>query len=86
MESGGPPEQCLLDAADHPVSPLVNHAATPGVPITVPKGVTKREQDKALRYGSHAYVVREVYFVHQELAEQIQAGHIVVFPWDAISN
>ena len=41
MEARGPPELHLLDMANHPSDPLVNHKATHGIPITIPKGMKK---------------------------------------------
>ena len=56
MEARDPSELRLLNTSDHPATPLVNHAATQGVPITIPKVTTKVEQEKYLRYRAHAYV------------------------------
>ena len=40
----------------------------------------EEELRAALHYGSHSFASKEVEFFHQEIPEQVQAGHIVVSP------
>ena len=39
-----------------------------------------------MAYGLHASKVRDVDFFHSELTERVQAGYIVVFPWENIDH
>ena len=84
METRSPPEPWLLNTSDHPAATLVNHADTHDVAITIPRRMTKGEWKVSLQYEAHASATQEVNFFHQEMATQIQAGHIVVSPWDTI--
>ena len=82
----GPPELWILDTADHSAATLDNHTPTHRIPITVPRGMTRGENKTALHYGAHASATQVVEFVHQELAKQIQADHIMASPWDTIAH
>ena len=44
--------------------------------------MSEEELRASLLYGEHSSAKKEVDFVHQELAEQVQVGHIVVPPLD----
>ena len=46
--------------------------------------MSEEELCAALHYGTHSSAKREVDFVHQELEDQVQAGHILVFPLDVV--
>ena len=48
--------------------------------------MSEEELCAALHYGTHFPAKKEVEFVHQGLAEQVQAGNIVVFPLDAVQD
>ena len=48
--------------------------------------MTIGEHKTALHYRAHLSATQEVEFFHQELAKQIQAGHIMVSPWDTIAH
>ena len=49
----GPPEIRHLSKSDHPAAPLVNRAASHGVLISNPRGMTRAERKAALHYGTH---------------------------------
>ena len=34
----------------------------------------------ALHYGVHSSIRKDVDFIHQELSEKVQAGHVIVYP------
>ena len=40
----------------------------------------EEERESAIRYGSRASVNKEAEFIHVELAKQVQARHMDVFP------
>ena len=82
----GPPELQELSLNSHRAVAMLNHARQHGLPITLPRGMSEKELHAALYYGAHSSAMKKVDFVHQELAEQVQAGHIVVFPLAAIRN
>ena len=46
----------------------------------------EEELGAALHYGSNSSNMKEMDFVHQELAKQFQAGHIVVSPLNVVRN
>ena len=46
--------------------------------------MSEEELCAALHYEAHSSDKKEVDFVHQELAEQVQAVHIVVSPLGAV--
>ena len=39
----------------------------------------------ALHYGTQASALKEVEFIHTELAKKVQAGHVAVFPLEAVN-
>ena len=39
----------------------------------------------ATRYGTYASANKEAGFIHTELAEQVQVGHVVVYPLEAVT-
>ena len=65
---------------------MPNQAIQHGLPISFPRGVSEEELRADLHYGAHSSAMKEVDFVHQELAEQVQAGHVFVFPLTAVRN
>ena len=48
--------------------------------------MSEEELRAALHYVEHSSSMKEVNFSHQELDEQVQAGHIVVSPLAAVHN
>ena len=40
----------------------------------------------AIRYGTHASANKEAEFIHAELAEEVQAGHVAVFPLEVFTD
>ena len=38
-----------------------------------------------IRYGTYAYANKEAEFINTELAEQVQEGHVTVFPLEAVN-
>ena len=85
-EARGPPELQDLDPGSNPAASLLNHAPTHGIPINLPYGINRYENKGDIRYCAHDSKSKEVDFFHQELAEQVQAGHIAVFPLDTASH
>ena len=63
----------------HLAALLVCHADTYSAPITIMHGIDKHENQAALRYRTHTSALKEAQFIHAELAEQVQAGHVAVF-------
>ena len=49
----GLPEIRHLSKSDHPAAPLVNRAASHGVLISNPRGMTRAERKAALHYVTH---------------------------------
>ena len=76
----GPPELDTLPAEAHTYSPLLRHVAEHRAPTTLPQKMDKEERDAAICYRTHAYSSKEAEFIHAELAKQVQAGHVSVFP------
>ena len=37
-----------------------------------------------IRCGTHAYASKKVSFIHVELADQVQAGYVAVFHFEAV--
>ena len=48
--------------------------------------MTRAKQKAVLRYSANTSASKEEVFVHKELAEQVQAGHAVVFPLSAVTD
>ena len=46
----------------------------------------KEESYAAILYGTHASAHKEAEFVHTELAEQVQAGHVAVLSLEAVTS
>ena len=65
---------------------MLNHARQHGLPISLQRGTSEEELRAALHYGAHSSAVKDVDFVHQELTEQVQSGHIVVFLLATVCN
>ena len=81
----GPPGLETLPAGVNPEAPLLRHAAHHSVPIDLPHGMDEQENEMALRYSTNAFSHKEVEFIHTELAEQVQARHMEVFPMTAVN-
>ena len=43
------------------------------------------EKEATIRYGTHASFIKKEEFIHTDLAEQVQAGHVAVLPLEAIT-
>ena len=67
---------------DHVVSPLLNCMIYHIFLINIPRGMNIVDIKKALTYVAHYSVVKERAFVSKELAKQLRAGHIDIFPWE----
>ena len=85
-EVRGSPDLDMLPTGAHPAAPLLRHAAEHGVPIAFPRGMYEEERDDAILYGMHASARKEAEFIHMNLAEQIQAGHVAVFTLEAVTS
>ena len=81
-----PPYLQELSLDSHRSAAILNHARQHGLPISLPRGMLEEELGAALHYGSNSSNMKEMDFVHQELAKQFQAGHIVVSPLTAVRN
>ena len=81
-----PPELQELILDIHLDATMLNHARNHGLPISLPIGMSEEELRAALHYGAHSSAIKEVDFIHQELAEQVQAGPIVILPLAAAHN
>ena len=46
----------------------------------------EEERDAAIRYGTYTSSSKEAGFIHVELAKQVQAGHIAVSPFEAVTS
>ena len=46
----------------------------------------KEEREASIRYGTHTSANKEAEFIHTELAKQVQAGHVAVFPSEAVTT
>ena len=86
VEARGPPDIQDLYPYSHPVAPLLNHADTHGVPISLPWGMTRPKNKGALQYCAYASASKEGDCVHQELEDQVKAVHISVLPLDTVSH
>ena len=73
-----------LNLASYQAAELLNHASQHGLPISLTRGMSEEELHATLHCGAHSSAKREVGFDHQELSDQVQAGHIVVSPLDAV--
>ena len=75
----------MIPTETHPAAPLICHAAEHGVPIALLQGMDKDERDAAILYGTHASARKEAEFIHTELADQVQAGHVAVPPLEEVN-
>ena len=67
------------------MAPLLSHAAEHGIPISLSLRMDKEEREAAIRYGTQASANNEEEFIHLELDKQVQAGHVAVFPLEAVT-
>ena len=74
----------MLQEGAHPAAPLLRHVVDHGVSIALSWGVEKEEKEAALGYGTHTSALKGAEFIHNELAYQVQDGHVSVFPWEAV--
>ena len=45
----------------------------------------EEENEAAIRYGDNVSANKEAEFINAELDEQVQAGHVTVFPLEAVN-
>ena len=76
----------MLPAGAHLEEPLIRHAAEHRVPIAFPQGMDEEERDAVTFYGTHTSARKEAEFIHTESAEKVQAGHVAVFPLEAVTS
>ena len=57
-----------------------------GVSINMPRGMTDKGIASAIAYGAHSSANKEKAFVWRELAEQLQARHVAIFPLSAVRH
>ena len=81
----GSPDLERLLAVAYPSASLLRHAVDHFVPITLTQGIDKKEGDATIRYETHAFACNEAEFIHADLAEQVQAGYVAVFPLEAVT-
>ena len=43
------------------------------------------EKELAIRYGNHTYALKEEEFIHTELTDKVQAGHVAVYPLKGVN-
>ena len=54
--------------------------------IDLPQGMGRQDKQVTLRYGTHASYLKYAELIHVELSEQIQAGHMDVYPLDTVMD
>ena len=54
--------------------------------ITAERGMTEQELKIAILYGAHSSATKETTFVRTELSKQARAGHIALFPLQAVRH
>ena len=59
---------------------ILLHAADHGLLISLSQGMDEQEIAAALQYGTNDSSLKYVSFIHAELAEQVQAGHVDFLP------
>ena len=69
----------------HPAASLIRHILEHGVPISLPLGMDKEEKQLAIFYGAYVSANNEVEFINTDMDEQVQAGHVTVFPLEAVN-
>ena len=74
-----PPKLATIPVGSHPAAAIIRDEAEHGVPINLPQEMDKEEREASIRYGTHTSAIKEVEFIHAELANQMQAGHVAVF-------
>ena len=68
------------------VYPLQNRMREHGVPISITQGMKNTELEKHLIYGTHTSALKDKTFFRRDLAEKLRAGHINIFPWEAVKH
>ena len=86
IEACGPPDIKELPPGSHRATPILKHMRTHGVPITIPHIKNREDPEHAISYGDHKSATKECGFVQEYLAEQLQAGHVVIFPLAEIQH
>ena len=86
-EVSRPPELAMLPAGLHLSAPLLRHEAEHGVPIALTRGMEEEDKEASIRYGTYASANKEAESnYNEELFEQVQAGHVAVFPLEAVNT
>ena len=75
----------MLSVVVHPEAPLILHTSENGILIALPQGMYKEEKEAAIRYETYASANKDVEFINAELDEQLQLGHVTVFPLEAVN-
>ena len=75
----------MLSSGAHPEAPLICHTAEHGASIALPPVMDKKEKEADIRYGTYASANKETEFINTDLDEQVQAGHVTVFPLEAVN-
>ena len=79
-EARGTPDLKNIHINSHPSLNLINHEREHGLPIYPPRGITEVELRTEFHFGMNAYSGKELDFVNHEISEQVQAGHVAIFP------
>ena len=81
----GQPELATFPEGAHPASSLLRHAAEHGIPIALTQVMEKEKKEAAICCGNHTSTIKEAESIHAELSKQVQAGHMAVFPLEAVN-
>ena len=86
VKARGLPDLQQLNLTSHRAAAMLNRARQHGLPISLPRGMSEEELRTALHYGSNSSAKKEVDFFHQEMADQVQAGHIIISPLETVRD
>ena len=82
-------QHCLADTKilPHPGGPFLDILRKHGMPVVLntPRW-TIAARDEAMQYGSHSSAKDHKDFLHDELADMVEAGHWVVLPYSAVRH
>ena len=76
----------MIPPEAHTTAPLLNYMREHNVPIEIPRRMSKEELEKVLNYGARSSTKKEKNFLRKDLLEQICAGHVAIFPWEAVKH
>ena len=82
-------QQCLADTKSlpHPAGPFLEKLRKHGLPVvlkTQPWTIAAR--DEAKEYGAHSSANEHKDFLHDELADMVEAGHWFVLPYSTVRH